>query len=460
MKHKLLVIMTLAMFLPGLLQAQELAGDWAGTLDTGIFKLRLVLRLSGSGNALKAELQSPDQSEMFMAADSVKVEGSALDVVWSPIHAEFKATLDKSGQVLDGNWTQGPLAKALTLQRRNAGEVATGPKRPQNPAKPYPYKEEEVSFFSPKAGINLSGTLTLPTGKGPFPAVVLIPGSGPHDRDESLFGHKPFLVLADALTRQGIAVLRYDDRGVGRSQGNFATATTFSLADDAEAALEYLKTRPEVDMGRLGLLGHSEGGEIAPLVASRNPLAGFVVMLGGPGVKGSEIVVEQTRLLTAAAGATADQANSAADSERQMLDAVMQGKSAGDLALLLVKLAGSGVTLEQAKTAVEQLSSPWFRSFIAYDPAPVLRKVNVPVLALFGSKDLQVPAAQNMVPVRKALADGGNTVSEVTEIAGVNHLFQHSQTGSLQEYGQIEETMAPEVMNKISAWILAREGRR
>ena len=300
----------------------------------------------------------------------------------------------------------------------------------------------------------MAATLTIPQGKGPFPAVVLITGSGPQDRDETLLGHKPFLVLSDYLTRQGIAVLRADDRGVGKSTGVFANATTADFATDTEAGIAYLKTRPEIDPHKIGLVGHSEGGVIAPMIAARNPDVAFIVMMAGTGVRGDEVLVAQSEAIAVASGQNPDQAAKDATKEREMLKLVETEKDPTALEKELKEKMAGDVPAGQIGMQITQLTSPWFRYFLTYDPATALRKVTCPVLAINGEKDKQVLPSQNLPPIRKALEQAGNKRFEVDELPGLNHLFQSSKTGSPGEYAQIEETISPVALEKIATWIL------
>jgi hypothetical protein len=329
------------------------------------------------------------------------------------------------------------------------------PARPQTPKRPYPYAEETVTFPSLARGVTLAGTLTLPKTPGPHAAVVLVSGSGPNGRDELVAGHRIFLVLSDYLTRRGFAVLRYDKRGVGKSTGNYDTATTADFASDAEAGVAWLKTRSEVDPHKIGLVGHSEGGTIAPMAAVADPAVAFIVMMAGSGVPGDQIIVEQGRLIAMADGESKEKADEDAEKERETLAAVETEKSPAALKRLLgVKLAAEGAPDAQIDAQVKTLTSPWIRFFLTYDPAVSLRKLTIPVLALNGSLDLQVPPAQNLPPIRKALAEAGNQHAEVDELPGLNHLFQSAKTGSPAEYGQIEETISPVALDKIANWIL------
>jgi pimeloyl-ACP methyl ester carboxylesterase len=319
--------------------------------------------------------------------------------------------------------------------------------------KPYPYRDEEVAYDNKAANITLAATLTLPPGPGPFPAVLLITGSGPQDRDEAILGHRPFLVLADYLTRRGIAVLRADDRGVGKSGGAFGTATTVDFATDAEAGVAYLRTRPEIDAKKIGLVGHSEGGVIAPLVASRNPAVAFIVMMAGSGVPGDEIIVAQTTLMSQVSGLGADQVEKNSALERQILAIVKEEKDDAALAVKLRDALQGTVRPEDMEQQIKALSAPWYRYFLTYDPVPALKRVTCPVLAINGERDLQVPPKQNLPAIRKALESSGNTRVEVVELAGLNHLFQSAKTGLPGEYAQIEETMSPVALELIAGWI-------
>ncbi len=431
----------------------DIDGDWLGTIDTGMGKLRVVFHITNTEDGLIATLDSLDQGANGIPATSVSRNGSSLKVEVKSINGSFDGKIGGDLNVIDGTWTQMGNSFPLVLKRvKNSGELER--RRPQNPAKPYPYKETEVSFDNKAAGVTLAATLTAPPGAGPFPAAVLITGSGPHDRDETLMGHKPFLVLADYLTRKGIVVLRADKRGCGKSKGDYAAATTIDFASDADAAVAYLKTRAEVNQHKIGLIGHSEGGIVAPMAAAGNPDVAFVVMMAGPGVRGDEILPAQLILISEAAGESHDKAEKDAADERTMLALIESEKD--DAALnkeLREKLAGK-IPEGQIDAQIKTITSPWFRQFIAYDPAPTLRKLTCPVLAINGEKDLQVPPDQNLPVIRKALADAGNKNFEVDELPGLNHLFQAAKTGAVSEYAEIEETMAPVALDKIATWIV------
>ena len=326
--------------------------------------------------------------------------------------------------------------------------------RPQEPKKPYPYREEDVGYDNPAGNDRLAATLTIPNGKGPFPAVVLITGSGPQDRDETVFNHKPFLVLADYLTRKGIAVLRADDRGVGKSTGKFDGATTADFATDTEAGVAYLKTRPEIEAHRIGLIGHSEGGIIAPMIAARSRDVAFIVMMAGSSVPGDEILVAQVELLTEASGKSHEEAMKAGAEEEDILSLLKNNPDPAAFERAVHEKFAQQLPGTRGLATVKALESPWLRYFVTYDPAVALRKVTCPVLALNGEKDLQVPPKQNLPAIRAALEAAGNKNFEIDEMPGLNHLFQDAKTGLPKEYGEIEETISPAALEKISGWIL------
>jgi hypothetical protein len=438
----------------------DIDGAWLGTLDLGPLKLRVVFHIAATPDGLTATLDSPDQGVNGTPTSSVKRDGSSLKIEIEKISGTFEGRIaadPSSGDPssIDGTFTQLGSPHPLVLKRvKDSAELEL--KRPQNPTKPYPYHDEDVSYENKVQNVTLAATLTIPQGKGPFPAVVLITGSGPQDRDESLLGHKPFLVLSDYLTRHGIAVLRADDRGTAKSTGDFKTATTADFATDTEAGIAYLKTRPEVDPHKIGLIGHSEGGVIAPMIAARNKDVAFIVMMAGTGVPGDEIIVAQSEAIAVASGKDPAKAAKAAATEREMIKLVETEKDQTVLEKELTeKMKQSGDVPEaQIGLLIKQLTSPWFRYFLTYDPAIALRKVTCPVLALNGSLDKQVLPSQNLPPIRKALAESGNQHVEVDELPGLNHLFQTAKTGSPAEYSQIEETISPVALDKMTTWIL------
>jgi uncharacterized protein len=425
----------------------DIDGAWMGTLDLGGIELRLVFHITNTADGLTATMDSPDQNKTGLPVTVVTRNGSSLKLEMKQISGVFDGKITEDHSSMVGTWSQRGNSFPLVLKFVK-DKAALERRRPQNPVRPYPYRELEVSYDNKLQGDTLAGTLTIPSGTGPFPAVLLIPGSGPQDRDESLMGHRPFLVLSDWLTRNGIVVLRADDRGVGKSTGDFATATTADFATDAEAGVAFLKARFEVDPSKIGLIGHSEGGIIAPMVAARNHDVGFIVMMAGPGVPGDQILVEQTLLISKAEGMSKDVAEKNAAEEKELLALVAKEQ---DPRTLQEQIREKLPDHASAQTTV--LASPWFRYFLSYDPATALRHITCPVLALSGEKDLQVPPKQNLPALRRALEEAGNTNFEIDELPGLNHLFQTANTGAPGEYALIEETMSPIVLEKISTWI-------
>jgi pimeloyl-ACP methyl ester carboxylesterase len=430
----------------------DIDGAWMGTLDTGSIKLRVVFHIVNTDDGLTATLDSIDQGAIIPAT-SVSRDGSSLKIEVKKIAGVYEGKIAADLSSIDGKWSQGGGTMPLVLKPvKDKAELEL--KRPQNPVKPYPYHDEDVSYDNKVQHVTLAATLTIPQGKGPFPGVVLITGSGPQDRDETLLGHKPFLVLSDYLTRHGIAVLRADDRGTGKSTGIFAAATTADFATDAEAGIAYLKTRSEIDPHKIGLVGHSEGGVIAPMIAARNKDVAFIVMMAGTGVPGDQILPAQREAIEVAGGKNPEEAAKNAAKEKEMLTLVETEKDDAVLQKELKEKMAGDVPEAQIGLQISQITSVWFRYFLTYDPAAALRNVTCPVLAINGSLDTQVLPSQNLPAIRKALQESGNQHAEVDELPGLNHLFQTAKTGSPTEYAQIEETISPVALDKMASWIL------
>ena len=445
------------------------AGAWQGAVKVGAVELRVVLNVTAKPDGgLAATLDSPDQGVKGIPVDEIAVTDKEVKLELKKINASFVGKVGGDGKEWAGTWTQGGADLPLTFKRL---DKAPDYARPQDPKKPYPYAEEEVAFENKPAGMKFAGTLTLPKGKGPFPAAVLIAGSGKHDRDESLMGHRPFLVLTDHLTRNGVAVLRCDDRGVGASTGDKFAVTDEDLAGDALAAVAFLKGRPEIDPKKIGLIGHSEGGIVAPIAAAKSDDVAFVVLLAGPGLVGEEILYRQGELIARAE--KADDKTVARQRETQekmfaILKKEKEDKAAREQLDALLREETAKLSDDQKKEAektkgaaeaqTKLVLTPWFRFFLTYDPAPTLRRVKCPVLALNGERDLQVPAKADLEAVEKALKGGGNKDVTVKEMPKLNHLFQTCDTGALSEYAKIDETFAPAALKEISGWIEKRFG--
>jgi uncharacterized protein len=431
----------------------ELTGTWLGTLQVPPAPIRFVLNLERTGDGgWTGTADSPDQGAFGLPITRIDVEGERVVVRLDSVSLVFSGQVSEDRQSLSGVVEQAGSREPLTLERQ------PGPldyQRPQDPVPPLPYDTLEVTFPSEAPGVTLAGTLSWPEGPGPFRTVVLITGSGPQNRNEELLNHRPFLVLADALARANVAVLRYDDRGVGESTGNFDAATTLDFATDVRGALSYLRSQTIFPVESVGLVGHSEGGLIAPMVADGNADVGFLVLLAGPSVDGASIILSQGRAIAAADGATPPELDANEAQQRAAFECLQDPEAAlaGVDACLRRTLASQGVTEAELPSILAQLESPWFRWFLTYDPAPVLRRTRIPVLALNGSLDLQVLASLNLPVMEAAFQEAGNAQASVFELPGLNHLFQHAMTGSPSEYGLIPETFAPEVLAQIADWI-------
>ena len=432
-------------------------GLWQGAVETHGMRLRFQLHIShDTEGELIAALDSLDQGVTGLPANKVTLQDQAFHFEIPSLAGVYEGTLNPTKNAIAGKWSQ-TSADNLPLDFRRSDQTLEL-RRPQTPARPYPYVEEEVTFHGGAEGIELSGTLTLPKGAGPFPAVLLVAGSGPQDRDASLANHRPFLLIADALTRKGIAVLRYDKRGVGKSTGNPDAATTMDLAADAKAALAFLKSRKEIDGSRIGLIGHSEGAIIAPYLAGHSKEVKWLVLLAAPATPGEQTLLHQSELIGRAGGLTDEQLEASLGFDQAAYALVRKEKDPSALAeklVALVKETGLDAALPPAalETQLRMLSSPWFRFFLDYDPLPNLKTVSCPVLALYGQKDLQVAPKANLPLLQKALQEATNSRAETRELPELNHLFQHAYTGTPAEYAAIEETFSPEALTLIVDWV-------
>jgi pimeloyl-ACP methyl ester carboxylesterase len=436
-------------------------GVWRGSLQ-GLMRLVIHIDRAPAGG-LAGTMDSPDQGAMGLPIDTLIARGDSLRFTMRRIGGEYLARR-VTPDSLEGMWRQGGMAMPLNLRR--GGGTTPPPRRPQEPRRPLDYDTVAVTFPNTRApDVTIAGTLTVPKGKRPFPVALLISGSGPEDRDEAVFGHRPFLVLADHLTRNGIAVLRVDDRGVGGSTGRFSTATSEDFASDALAAVEFLKTRKEIDPGRIGLIGHSEGGLIAPMVAVRSSDVAFIVLMAGPGIPGDSTLILQSAALRRSMGVVPTDGEAVL--VRRMYAKVRAGDSLGAVAeardLVRMQIAGLpeaqrtalGDPDSAAVGAIRRLYTPWMRFFLAFDPRPTLRKVSVPVLAINGEKDVQVLPRENLAAIEAAFQAGGLRDYTVKELPGLNHLFQRCTLCTLMEYPTLEETIAPAALDEMTRWIQA-----
>ncbi len=448
-------------------RAQGILRDWYGILSVSGTSLHLVFHITKVADKYSTTMDSPDQGANGIPIDSTQVKGDNVTIIGSKYGLKYSGTFSADSNKIFGTFQQGAYSTALTLFPTKTTVVTEKAKtRPQDPTD-FPYKQEEVRFVNPVAKDTLGGTLTLPSDGKVSRIVILITGSGPQNRNEELLDHRPFLVWSDWLTRNGIAVLRYDDRGIAKSTGNFKTATSADFADDVEAAVRYIKSRSDLSQLSIGLMGHSEGGMIAPIVASRDKDVKFIVLLAGPGVPIVDLMLKQNE----------DQMKLLGNSNADITKALIKTKALYKLIVENAALPTAELKIRvdsllyrqlkpleaenHGKPSIEEninntdrvLLGPWFRYFLAFDPRDYLAKVKCPVLALDGSLDMQVNAEANLASIQKTLIASGNKQVQIVEFPGMNHLFQLAKTGSVAEYSQIETTVDPVVLKKVSDWI-------
>jgi pimeloyl-ACP methyl ester carboxylesterase len=447
----------------------DLAGRWTGKVLILGTELGFSVDFSGAGDQLSATMDIPTQMALGLPLTGVAATGTN-------VHFELQAGPglavwdgERDGDVIEGTFTQGGAAGTFTATRGDPQVVD------DEPAEPLPYREQE--FTLENGNVHLEGTLTLPESGGPFPVAVMVTGSGAQNRDEEILGFKPFRIIADYLTRRGVAVYRYDDRGVGGSTGNTGLSTTSDFADDALAAISALSEHAELDASQIGLIGHSEGGVVAPLAAQRSESVAFVVLIAPTSVPGSEVIYEQGAEIARVAGQSEEDIAAGLAVQRRLFEAVANGddlnafrteleqmirdqiSTASDDELAVIDDIDQFVA-SQVNQQIAQVTSPWFRFFLTYDPATALRQTRVPVLALFGELDLQVTPKQNRGPLAEAL--GGNPDVTIETFPGANHLFQSASTGSPTEYASLAKEFVPGFLDLIGDWIVERtdaEGR-
>jgi len=449
------------------IQLENLIGSWEGSASIAGMKLRVIFNLTAdtSGN-IRATMDSPDQGVNDIPIEKVTLKNQQLDLEIKALKGTFEGIVKEDLSTITGKIYQSGQSFPVVLKRLKQSIKIN---RPQEPQRPYPYIEEEVTYKNKEAGIQLAGTLTLPGSEGPFPAVILISGSGTQDRDETILNHKPFLVLSDYLTRLGIAVLRVDDRGIGGSTGGSPNDTSEDFAGDVLSGLEFLKNRKEIDLNQIGLIGHSEGGIIAPMVAAENTEIAFIVLLGGTGLSGEEVIYLQAEMLSRVNGASDELVELGRKLQEKLFnilrvekDNILAEKKIREtIENVLVNLTISekqslNFTENNIESQIKIMLSPWYRNFLFYNPRIALSKLSCPVLAIIGEKDLQVAAEENLKSIEEALKEGNNKDYKVIEIPNLNHLLQTAVTGSPSEYGKIEETISPEVLQLVGKWILQK----
>lgn len=433
---------------------EMLLRQWSGTLEIGkANRLTIVFRLWQENDSIKANMDSPNQGVKDIPADSVSIKDNNVYISIDSFKISYKGKFNEKDTSIYGIFSQENFNQDIILKPYKIN-------RPQEPKKPYPYKEIELTV--PNGSVNLSATITLPEGNGPFPAVVLISGSGPQDRNEEIFYHKPFMVIADYLTKNGFAVLRYDDRGTAKSTGDYKTAGINDFASDAYAAFTFMKNYPGVDPAKVGLIGHSEGGMIAPLLASQHPEIAFIIMMAGLGIRGDELLLLQSELIYKNAKLPANAIKTDQETKKKIFAVIMSEKDTAKIRAKIKKIYSNvsesdllqlGMKKNQIDLVAKQFTTSEMLSIIRFDPCPVLKKVKCPVLALNGDKDMQVPSKQNLKGVQKCLAEGSNTNVTIKELFYLNHLFQSATTGAITEYLDIEETVSPVALEAMVEWL-------
>ncbi len=466
MKYGILIVnLLLSFFFGSTSKAQDnnISGNWKGKLDAMGTKLTIVFNIEKNSADYKGTMDSPDQGAYGIKVDDVIINSEKIIININSIGGVYDGTLIKPDS-LTGLWKQNGYEFDLNLKKSEPENEHS-----QNPERPFPYSEEEVFFENEEGNAQLSGTLTYPKGEGKFPAAILISGSGLQDRDEALMGHKPFLVISDYLTRNGIAVLRYDDRGFGKSKGDASNATTEDFALDAIAGIDLLRGHSKIDPERIGIVGHSEGGIIAPMIASGDDEVAFIVMLAGPGIIGKDIIYQQSELLLQDEGID----EKFIKKYMSLLDNILTHivtendiSKKSEMAKDAIHRFSVSLSTEeneiiksnnlQMENKLQMLLMPWVDFYLKYDPADAISETVCPVLALLGEKDLQVPAKTNIVPIKRALTESGNVDFKVLEMKGLNHLFQECETGAIAEYGKIKQTISPKVLRLVSDWILEK----
>ncbi len=463
MKRAIIFITTV--FFITTLYSQDISGKWNGILKVQGMQLTIVFNVEQSESGFSSTMDSPDQGAFGIKVDNTTFSDNILKLSIPAAGIEYSGEF--LGDRINGTFKQFAFETELNLSKEII-EVQK-PNRPQEPQPPFPYKSEDVFFKNTKDNITLAGTLTIPGDNGNYPAVVLITGSGPQNRDEEVFGHKPFLVISDYLTRNGIAVLRFDDRGVAKSEGNFQEATSFDFATDVKSAIDYLKTRKEIDNNNIGLIGHSEGGIIAPIVASKYPEdISFIVLLAGTGLRGDKILLMQQELIGRAMGMPEDVILRNKEVNQQAFEMIINSTDTEQLKKDLKEFITNNINNDPSQVPqgmpvedfinmqLMQITSVWMINFIKLDPANYLEKVKCRVLAVNGELDLQVPADANLYAINYALNNGGNKDVTIIAYPNLNHLFQTCTTGLPDKYIKIEETFSVDVLKDMSKWMLKK----
>lgn len=439
-------------------------GTWEGKINAGV-EVRIIFQISyDTSKKIIATMSVPDQG-LKNVSTTVHTNGDSIHIGMARFQSKYSGQL--RGDSIVGNFQQGiPLPLNL---KKVTGVVEKI--RPQTPVPPFPYKTEDLVYTNNNKSITYGATITLPPGEGPFPAAILLTGSGQQNRDEETLGHKPFAIIADHLTRKGIIVLRVDDRGMGQTSGDVFSATTRVFANDALVSLDYLLSRKEVDKSKVGLIGHSEGGMIAQLIAAERKDLNFIIMLAAPGEKVLKLMNDQNEAILNKAGLPANYVSAFQELYQEILTAAIAtgNKNLNEKVKVIVNswtantpknivIATTGITDEKSKTAfvtrfASQISSPWFRYFLSYDPNSYIKNISAKVLAVNGGSDIQVLSKQNLAGIASALKESSSKQFEIKEFPGLNHLFQECKACTVAEYGELQQTISPVVLDYLSSWL-------
>jgi len=448
-----IILAVLTFLISSFVVGQEITGQWNGVLKTPNGNLRIVVHIDKTDKGYVSTMDSPDQMAKGIPIATTTFENSELKLNIAVAGASYEGKLNSDNTII-GKFTQSGQSFDVIFSKGNIQNL-----RPQEPQKPYPYYTEDVKFENKIDKVTLAGTLSMPKKEGVFPAVILISGSGAQNRDEEILGHKPFLVLADYLTKKGFAVLRFDDRGTAESTGDFKAAITTDFAKDVQAGVDYLKTRKEINKRQIGLIGHSEGGIIAPMIAGDSKDVAFIVLLAGPGLRGDKLLLLQKELIEKQIGVSENEIQKGKEAFKSAYDLIIASSTNDDnLKSNITNIFKSKLNLtdDLSKSMTAQITNPWRYNFLKLDPTLYLKKVKCPVLALNGSKDLQVPAEVNLEIIKDVLTKSGNKKVTTKALPNLNHLFQECQTGSPTEYGSLEQTFSPIALEEISNWLLVQ----
>ena len=440
------------------INAQSPYGEWYARIKT--FQLDLVFHIKKEGKQTLLTWDSPNQKAFNVPGEIKLKKKNAIEVAVKNIGMTYTGTYFKDSLV--GTFQQGNFTEKLVFYTT---PKSSKPKRPQEPKAPFLYEEEEIKFFNSKDSVRLTGTFTRPQNAGRFPAVILVSGSGPQDRNEEILGHKPFLVIADYLTKAGYAVLRYDDRGTYSSEGTFKGATTFDFANDAEAAFEYLSKHENVLRDQIVIIGHSEGGTIANILGARIPNLLGIVSLAGTSIRGDSILEIQNALINRSNGMSEEHITLFQEFNRELYRAVMESSTPNELSASIKPIVASWkkrlyknklITKKEKKmlasSILDRLEDPWLYSFIRYSPSEHIRKIGCNILVLIGEKDIQVTSKENLENYKRLLPSNGKMHSFL-EMKGLNHFFQTCSACSLKEYGELEETFSKEALKEIQNFL-------